>query len=87
MTYYQSCCTLVAVILAVAIHIDPVVNYIFTQPVTFIRRFTFAIFYYAVTFPPFLYWLTMSFPMTAIVFYAWLIDTSAKMFPEFTDDQ
>ena len=85
MTYYQACCTLVAVILAIAIHIDPTVNYIFTQPVTFLKRLLFALFYYAVTVPSLVIWVTQNFPMTSIQFYSWLMLKYVEVYPEGAD--
>ena len=86
MTYYQACCTLVAVILAIAIHTDPVVNFIFTEPLNFLKRLTFAAFYYAVTTPKLVFWFTEKYPMTAIQFYASLMDMFDEIYPEVNDN-
>ena len=82
MTYYQACCTLVAVILAIAIHTDPVVNYIFTNPINFIKRFGFALIYLLLTTPSFVFWVTERWPMTSIQFYSWLMEKYAEVYPE-----
>ena len=86
MTYYQACWTLVAAIIAIAIHTDPVVNFIFTEPLTFIKRFTFALFYFAITTPKLVFWFTENFPMTAIQFYSSLMLMYAEIYPEQVDD-
>ena len=87
MTYYQACCTLVAAILAIAIHTDPAVNFIFSEPVNFIKRFTFALFYLAVTTPDFVFWVTERYPMTSIRFYSWLMQTYVEVYPEQGEEQ
>lgn len=87
MTYYQACWTLIAVIIAVSIHIDPVVSFIFTHPVEFLKRLSFGLFYYLVTTPKLVFWWTINYPMSSIQFYSWLMQKYAEVYPETLDQE
>ena len=87
MTYYQTCCTLVAAIIAIAIHTDPVVNYIFTHPIQFLTRFFFGLFYFSVTTPSLVFWMTINYPMTSIQFYSWVMVKYFEVYPESLEEE
>ena len=85
MNYYQACCLLVFSILGTAIIIDPVTHFIFANPLMIARRFFFALYYMAMTTPRIVFFLTMNWPMTAMEYYANLIDQYKEVYPEAFD--
>lgn len=85
MNYYQLCCTLIAVIIAIAIHIDPVVNYIFTHPIDYLNRLRFALWYMLVTSRNIMVPHMRFLPVESIIFYSELLEEYHATFPELFD--
>ena len=86
MTYYQQCWTLVIAILAIAVHIDPVTEYIVCNPIQIATRFFFALYYMAMTSPEVVIQFTRAYPMTAIEFYFKLMKQYKAVYPEMFDE-
>ena len=79
---FTTFCVLAAIILAIAIQTNPVVEFIFVNPGFMIARVTFAHWYMLVTSPVIMNTHMRLLPVESIIFYSDLIDEYFEIFPE-----